>query len=81
MVGIFGPILSTYLVRIPVLGRRRTISLTACACAIFAGAFTTVKNEAQNVGLSSMVNFFLNAMYGVIYGLVDSSKWVACSDL
>lgn len=68
VVGLFGPILSAYLVRLPILGRRRTITLTACACAVFAGAFTTVKTEAQNVGFSSMINFFLNAMYGVVYG-------------
>lgn len=70
VIGIFGPMLSAYLVRVPVLGRRRTITLTACACAIFAGLFTTVKNEAQNVAFSCMINFFLNAMYGVIYGYV-----------
>lgn len=68
VVGIFGPMLSAYLVRVPILGRRRTITLTACASAVFAGLFTTVKNEAQNVAFSCMINFFLNAMYGVIYG-------------
>lgn len=68
VVGIFGPILSAYLVRLPILGRRRTITLTACACAVFAGLFTIVKNEGQNLAFSCMINFFLNAMYGVIYG-------------
>lgn len=68
VVGIVGPILSAYLVQVPLLGRRRTITLMACGCSICAGAFTTVKNEAQNLALSCMINFFLNAMYGVIYG-------------
>jgi hypothetical protein len=61
-------VLSAYLIQVSFLGRRRTITLTAYACAIFAGSFTTVNNEAQNLGFSDMINFFLTAMYGVIYG-------------
>ncbi|KAJ6098915.1 sugar transporter [Penicillium canescens] len=67
-VGIFGPVFSAVLIQTSFLGRRRTISVTAFACAIFAGAFTTVKNESQNLAFSCMINFWLNALYGVIYG-------------
>jgi hypothetical protein len=67
-VGIFGPVFSAVLIQTSFLGRRRTISVTAIACAIFAGAFTTVKNESQNLAFSCMINFWLNALYGVIYG-------------
>lgn len=70
VVGIWGPILSAFLVQVPFLGRRRSMTLTACACAAFSGAFTTVKNESQNLAFSSMINFWLNALYGIIYGSV-----------
>lgn len=57
VVGIWGPILSAFVVQVPFLGRRRSMTLTACACAAFSGAFTTVKNESQNLAFSSMINF------------------------
>jgi hypothetical protein len=37
------------------------------ACAAFSGAFTSVKNEAQNLSFSCMINFWLNALYGIVY--------------
>ena len=66
-VGIIGPFLSGYLVQIPRLGRRRSMTITACCAATFAIAFTTVRNEAQNVAFSSMINFWQNAYYGILY--------------
>ncbi|OQE27976.1 hypothetical protein PENFLA_c005G10105 [Penicillium flavigenum] len=68
VVSIFGPILSSYLVEIHFLGRRRSITLMAWGCSICAGSFTAVETEAQSLALSCMINFFLNAMYAVIYG-------------
>jgi hypothetical protein len=68
VVSIFGPILSSYLVEVHFLGRRRSITLMAWGCSICAGSFTAVKTEAQSLALSCMINFFLNAMYAVIYG-------------
>ena len=67
IVGIFGPALSAYLVEVPFLGRRRAMTITAFVCAAFAGAFTSVKTEAQNLAFSSMINFWLNALYAIIY--------------
>jgi hypothetical protein len=66
-VGIFGPILASGLVEIPFLGRRRTMSLTALCAAAFAGAFTTVRSEADNIAFSSMIGFWQNAFYAVLY--------------
>ncbi|KIW91693.1 uncharacterized protein Z519_07661 [Cladophialophora bantiana CBS 173.52] len=66
-VGILGPFLSGYLVQIPLLGRRRSMAITACCAATFAIAFTTVRNEAQNVAFPSMINFWQNAYYGILY--------------
>ncbi|KAH8702349.1 major facilitator superfamily domain-containing protein [Talaromyces proteolyticus] len=67
VVGIFGPVLSAYLVRVPFLGHRWSLTITGCICAVFAGAFTSVKTEGQNIGFSCMINFWLNALYAIIY--------------
>ncbi|KAL4906962.1 hypothetical protein BDW74DRAFT_167020 [Aspergillus multicolor] len=71
--GIFGPLLSAYLVRIPKLGDQGTLLLTGIICAVFAGLFTKVRTEAQNIAFSCMVNFWLNALYAVIYSYTPSS--------
>ncbi|CAI0653665.1 unnamed protein product, partial [Colletotrichum noveboracense] len=69
VVGIFGPILSTWMVSNTWLRSRKSLVFTGAACAAFAGcgAFTSVKNPAENLAFSSMVNFWLNAMYAIIY--------------
>ncbi|EQB50995.1 major facilitator superfamily transporter [Colletotrichum gloeosporioides Cg-14] len=67
VVGIFGPILSTWMVSNKWLRSRKSLVFTGAACAAFAGAFTSVKNPAENLAFSSMVNFWLNAMYAIIY--------------
>ncbi|EXJ88754.1 hypothetical protein A1O3_01818 [Capronia epimyces CBS 606.96] len=67
IVGIFGPLLSGYLVQVPLLGRRYSMTVTACCAAAFAIASTTVRNEAQHLAFSSMINFWQNAYYGILY--------------
>ncbi|KAL4805427.1 major facilitator superfamily domain-containing protein [Aspergillus unguis] len=71
--GIFGPVLSAYLVRFRKLGDRGTLFITSCICAKFAGLFTQVRTEAQNIGFSCMINFWLNASYAVIYAYTPAS--------
>ncbi|KAJ3512678.1 hypothetical protein NM208_g15290 [Fusarium decemcellulare] len=66
-VGIFGPLLSTYMVNIGVLGRRRSMALTALYAAAFSGGFTTVRNEASNLGFSCTISFWQNAFYAILY--------------
>ncbi|KAF4465711.1 sugar transporter [Fusarium albosuccineum] len=66
-VGIFGPLLSTYMVNIEILGRRRSMSLTALCAAAFSGGFTAVRNEASNLGFSCMISFWQNAFYAILY--------------
>ncbi|KAL4748347.1 hypothetical protein BDW72DRAFT_214851 [Aspergillus terricola var. indicus] len=39
----------------------------AASAQIFAGLFTQVQTEAQNIAFSCMINFWLNALYAVIY--------------
>jgi hypothetical protein len=70
VVGIFGPLLSAYLVSVRKLKHQWSLFITSCICAIFAGLFTQVRTEAQNIAFSSMVNFWLNALYAVIYAYV-----------
>ncbi|WYZ42402.1 hypothetical protein EsH8_VI_000101 [Colletotrichum jinshuiense] len=67
VVGVFGPALSMWMVSRERLRSRRSLVLTGAACAAFAAAFTSVKSPAQNLAFSSMVSFWLNAMYAVIY--------------
>ncbi|KAI8190770.1 hypothetical protein KHU50_000395 [Colletotrichum sp. SAR 10_65] len=67
VVGTFGPILSTWMVSNKWLRSRKSLVFTGAACAAFAGAFTSVKNPAENLAFSSMVNFWLNATYAIIY--------------
>ncbi|KAL4884968.1 major facilitator superfamily domain-containing protein [Aspergillus karnatakaensis] len=71
--GIFGPVLSAYLVRIPKIREQGTLFITSCICAVFAGLFTQVRTEAQNIGFSCMINFWLNALYAVIYAYTPAS--------
>lgn len=67
IIGIFGPILSMFMVGMPSLRSRRSITITACMCAIFSGVFTIVKSETENLAFSCMTGFWLNAMYSIIY--------------
>lgn len=67
IVGIFGPLLSMYMVSTRWLRSRISMAITAAACVAFSGAFTTVKTMGQNLAFSSMINFSLNALYAVIY--------------
>lgn len=75
-VGIAGPILSACLVDIKILGRRRSMALTALCAASFAGAFTSVRTEAGNIAFSSMINFWQNAFYGILYAYVEYSIFI-----
>lgn len=67
VVGIFGPILAAVLVNIPRLGRRKSMAITALCAAAFAGAFTSVRTEAANLAFSSMLGFWQNAFYAILY--------------
>ncbi|OAL43411.1 sugar transporter [Pyrenochaeta sp. DS3sAY3a] len=66
-VGIFGPLLSAVLVNMPILGRRRSMAITALCAAAFAGAFTSVRSEGSNIAFSSLLGFWQNAFYGILY--------------
>lgn len=67
VVGVFGPFLSMWMVSNKWLLSRRSLFIAGAVTAIFSGAFTTVKNDAQNLAFSSMISFWLNALYAIVY--------------
>lgn len=67
VVGIFGPFLSMWMMSHKWFLSRKTLLITALICAAFSGAFTSVRNSAQNLAFSCMINFWLNATYAVVY--------------
>lgn len=67
VVGILGPLLSAYLVQLRKLRHQGTLFITGCICAVLAGLFTQVRTGPQNIGFSCMINFWLNAVYAVVY--------------
>ncbi|KAH8592347.1 putative sugar transporter [Bisporella sp. PMI_857] len=67
VVGIFGPALAAYLIELKFLGRRGGMAIMAIVTAAFAGAFTSVNNEAQNIAFSCMINFWQNGYYAILY--------------
>lgn len=75
VVGIFGPVLSMYMVSNKWLLSRKSMLITGLACVAFSGAFTTVRSTGQNLAFSSMINFWLNALYSIIYSYVSHNSF------
>ncbi|KAH6884854.1 putative sugar transporter [Thelonectria olida] len=67
IVGIFGPFVSMYMVSSRFFKSKLSMLITGAICAAFSGAFTAVRTPAQNLAFSSMVGFWLNALYAIIY--------------
>lgn len=54
--GLLGPIIAAILVETNLLGRRGTMAVGAALTMAFSFAYTQIRNEAQNVGISSATN-------------------------
>ncbi|KAF2815389.1 MFS general substrate transporter [Mytilinidion resinicola] len=67
MCSIFGPILAGYLCSVKFLGRKYTMVLGALATMAFFFAYTQVRNNAQNLGFTCVISFWLNVYYGTLY--------------
>lgn len=67
IVSIFGPMLAGWMCNLRLLGRRYTMVIGALITCAFFFAYTAVRTEAQNVGFSCAISFFLNIYYGVLY--------------
>lgn len=65
--GIPGPMLAGYMANWKFLGRKYTMVIGALTTMAFFFAYTAVRTEAQNVGFSCAIGFFLNIYYGTLY--------------
>jgi MFS family permease len=59
--------LAGYMANWRVLGRKYTMVIGALITMAFFFAYTSVRSEAQNVGFSCAIGFFLNIYYGTLY--------------
>jgi MFS family permease len=59
--------LAGYMANWRVLGRKYTMVNGALITMAFFFAYTSVRSEAQNVGFSCAIGFFLNIYYGTLY--------------
>lgn len=66
-VGIFGPILGGFLIRIPKVGRRGTMIFGALSTMAILFGYTTVRNPSQDAGFGSATYFFCNVYYACLY--------------
>ncbi|TID15825.1 hypothetical protein CANINC_004355 [Pichia inconspicua] len=66
-VGIFGPVLAGFLVRIPKLGRRGTMVLGALSTMAILFGYTTVRTPSADAGFGSATYFFVNVYYACLY--------------
>lgn len=66
-VSIAGPIIAGFMVEVPFLGRRGTMAVGAAVCMAFMFAYTAVRTQAQNLGISSAISVSLNVYLGVLY--------------
>ncbi|KAG7924659.1 hypothetical protein KL925_005090 [Ogataea polymorpha] len=66
-VGIFGPIVAGYIILLPKVGRRYTMSFGALATMAILFGYTTVRTPSGDAGFSSATYFFINIYYGCLY--------------
>ncbi len=64
---IFGPVLAGYLCNIRILGRRYTMVIGAMVTMAFFFAYTSVRNEPEDVGFSCAIGFCINIYCGTLY--------------
>jgi len=65
--GIFGPMLAGHMANYKYLGRKYTMVIGALITMGFFFAYTQIKSQAQNIGISCAISFFLNVYYGTLY--------------
>ncbi|KAL9086425.1 MAG: hypothetical protein Q9159_004202 [Coniocarpon cinnabarinum] len=67
VVGVPGSLLAYYTVNIKYIGRKGTMAVGTLITGIFLFIFTTSTNSDFQLAFSSLVTFFQNIMYGVLY--------------
>uniref|UniRef100_A0A060T395 ARAD1C35530p n=1 Tax=Blastobotrys adeninivorans TaxID=409370 RepID=A0A060T395_BLAAD len=64
---ILGPIIAGYMCDIPRIGRRGTMVVGSLLTMAFMFAYTAVRTEAENLGISCAINVCLNIYYATLY--------------
>lgn len=66
-VGVPGSAIAYYTVNMKYIGRRGTMAIATLITGIFVFLFTASKDSNYQLAMSSLVSFFQNIMYGVLY--------------
>ncbi|KAF6741691.1 major facilitator superfamily domain-containing protein, partial [Ephemerocybe angulata] len=69
VIGVPGALLAGYIVELPVLGRRGTLSLSTILTGVFILVSTTARTSDALLGWNCAYSFTSNVMYGVLYAL------------
>lgn len=67
IVGVPGSIVAYYTVDVRYIGRKYTVAVTTLLTGILLFLFTIRSDPNYQVAMSSLVAFFQNIMYGVLY--------------
>lgn len=67
VIGVPGAIVAGYLVELPSLGRRGTLSISTILTGVFILASTTARSSPALLGWNCAYSFTSNIMYGVLY--------------
>ncbi|KAF4617501.1 hypothetical protein D9613_006442 [Agrocybe pediades] len=68
-IGVPGALLAGYMVELPVLGRRGTLSIFTFLTGVFILASTTARTSDALLGWNCAYSFTSNIMYGVLYAI------------
>ncbi|KAH7887129.1 MFS general substrate transporter [Phlebopus sp. FC_14] len=69
VIGVPGALMAGYLVELPLLGRRGTLSIFTILTGVFILASTTARTSNALLGWNCGYSFTSNVMYGVLYAL------------
>ncbi|KAJ2914338.1 hypothetical protein MD484_g6080, partial [Candolleomyces efflorescens] len=69
VIGVPGALLAGYLVELPILGRRGTLSISTILTGVFILVSTTARTSNALLGWNCAYSFTSNVMYGVLYAI------------
>ncbi|KAG7086528.1 MFS sugar transporter [Marasmius oreades] len=69
VIGVPGALLAGYMVELPFLGRRGSLSISTLLTGVFILASTTARSSYALLGWNCAYSFTSNVMYGVLYAL------------
>ncbi|KAJ2932943.1 hypothetical protein H1R20_g4158, partial [Candolleomyces eurysporus] len=69
VIGVPGALLAGYMVELPILGRRGTLSISTILTGVFILVSTTARTSNALLGWNCAYSFTSNVMYGVLYAI------------